>query len=137
MSVKSTYWAACRQAARKVLGVPTFCATSIVNTLFKKDVVKCTVFRKFLSLNRCLETSTNETARFMYFNAISDARSIIARNLNCIKTEWGSLDEPCVVDDISPECSAVKELLDVRQGLLTLSLESDEVDALMAVVCLR
>ena len=40
-------------------------------------------------------------------------------------------------DDVSPECFAVIKLLDESQGLPILSLESDDVDALMSIVCLH
>ena len=108
-----------------------------MNSLFKKEVLKGPVFKKFLSLCKSLNESTNVTANFMYINAFNDARSIVSRNLNVIKSLWGSLNQPHFVEDNSPELFAVRELLDVKSGLLNLSLNSDDIDMIMATVCLR
>ena len=73
----------------------------------------------------------------IYDNAMSDARSIVRCNLRAINNEWGSLQPPHFSPEISPEFTAITELLEVRQGLRQIDLESEDVDALIMLACMR
>ena len=137
-NVCNLFWSAAGQAARCLLGLPPCCPTTIVNTIFKRDVVKALVFRKSLGLIENLKQSTNEHVRFIYDNAMKDSRSIIRRNIDVICREWGGLTCPPFVPECSPTCAAICELLDVRDDLRHVpNMSEDDIDALMMLLCMR
>ena len=79
---------------------------------------------------------------FIFRNSIFDARSVISRNINVIVVkEWSDLKVPAFTQfnaDNSPECQAIRELLDMRNDIGNVEgLDSDDIDGLIMMLCMR
>ena len=133
----NVYFKAVGQAARRVLGLPPCCPSLIVNALFDCDVTKCHTYQKAVSLIESFRTSDNEIMQMIYSNAMADPNSYIRRNLYCITKTWGSLVKPAFSKVITPELTGITELLDVREKNALLELDSDDVDNLIMLLCMR
>lgn len=126
------YYGACRQAVRRVMGLPPSCPSSIVDSLSGIPNGETVVMKKARSIIKCFEMSDNVHVAAMYQQAMSDCRSIIRKNLNVIDKH---VFVP--VNDVSPECYAIKELLDVRDGSMFLDVSPDDIDAFVMMFCMR
>ena len=132
------FWKALGQAARWTLGVPPFCPSTIVNTIFDKYVGKNYVLKKCLTLIDTFKKSSNLSMQVIFQNAINDQRSYIASNLRFIFSEWNSFSEPQLIKDVSPISVAVQELIEIREGTRYFdNFDHEDVDSLMMLLCLR
>ena len=132
-----TFWKASGQAARRVVGLPPCCPSSFVDTLYGAKVVKTATFKKFLGLVKALKESKNEKTNYMFHVAMSDARSLIRKNMAIVQNEWGGLTVPPFRPDVSPECLGIQELVGVRQGSYSLDAEQDDIDQFVMLLCMR
>ena len=73
----------------------------------------------------------------IYSNAINDPNSYVSKNMKVVSEKWGGLIEPTLIPDTSPVCAGIVELLDVRESAATLELDTEEIDAMMMLLCMR
>ena len=116
-NIANQFWKACGQAARRMLDLPPQCPSNVINTIYNMEISKTMVLKKCRNLIECFKVSENNKMQCVYANAMSDARSIIRCNLRVIDSEWGGLQLPQFSPVVSPEYTAISELLEVRQGL--------------------
>ena len=131
------FWKASGQAARRVVGLPPSCHTTIVDTLYGTRVAKTATYKKFLGLIKACKESDNEKVNFVFQNAMADARSLIRQNLDVNNREWGGYAPPQFLPDSSPECLAIQELLGVREGNHHSDFDMDDVDEFVMLLCMR
>ena len=131
----NSYWAACKQAVRRVMGLPPSCPSVIVDSLSGIPNGQKIVLRKAESIINCFKMSDNVYVSALYAQSMSDSRSMIRKNLDVIeqnKSEHG------VSNDVTPECLAIKELLEVRDGNSSiLDLNEEEIDMFVMMFSLR
>ena len=128
------YWAACRQALRRVMGLPPSCPSAIVDTISGIPNGPSVVIKKAQNIINCCAMSDNVYVSNMYNQSMNDHRSLMRRNLEAISKHTSSI----VSHDITPECQAVRELLDVRDGSLSiLDLSQDDIDAFVMMFSMR
>ena len=131
----NAYWAACKQAVRRVMGLPPSCPSVIVDTLSGIPNGQKIVLRKAESIINCFKMSDNVYVSAMYAQSMSDSRSMIRKNLDVIAQ---IKREHVVLNDVSPDCLAIKELLEVRDGNSSiLDLTEEEVDMFVMMFSLR
>ena len=121
-SVCNMYWKASAQALRRILGLPPSCPSIIVETVANGVNGRFVVYKKVVGIVTSFEKSDNPYVKFVYENAVRDARSIISRNMSAITREWGgSMQKPQFVPCHTPECLGVMEMLDIRENKSTLA----------------
>ena len=133
----NVYFKAVGQAARRVLGLPPCCPSDFVNNIHDCEVTKAHTYKKTLSLIDSFRKSDNAIMNMIYTNAISDPYSYMSRNLYRISKEWNSLKKPSFVENITPAYLGIIEMLDVRDGRCHIELETDEVDIMILMMCMR
>ena len=84
-----------------------------------------------------IKTSRNTIMSCIYNNAINDPNSYISNNIKVVSDKWGGNVKPALIPDVSPVCTGIIELLDVREGAATLELDTDEIDVMMMILCMR
>ena len=131
------YLAAYGQGARRLLGVPPSCPSATVSSLLCCNGVINVIMKKFINLANNMKLSLNGRLKFIYDNAIRDARSIIRKNLAFVEAEWGNLVPPVFVPDDSQVTRGIRELIDARDGRIQLDLSPDEIDERMLLLCVR
>ena len=132
-----TYLKAVGQAGRRVLGLPPSCPSSVVNTVFGCEINTSHIFMKAMSLIKTFKESRNTIMSCIYNNAINDSNSYISNNIKVVSDKWGGNVKPALIPDVSPVCTGIIELLDVREGAATLELDTDEIDVMMMILCMR
>ena len=126
------YWAACRQAMRRVMGLPPSCPSAIVESISGIPSGHSVVIKKAQNIINCFAMSDNVFVANIYKQSMYDHRSIIRRNLDVI------VKHNDINHVLTPECQAVRELLDVRDGNLSiLDLSPEEIDAFVMMFSMR
>ena len=110
------YWRATGQAARRAIGLPSYCASTIVNEFYRQDIRKRHVLKKIVSLTDSMKNNVNEKVKFIHANALDDARSVMRANIEYVQQEWGSVREPNFSQDASDLYLRLKYLLELRTG---------------------
>ena len=132
------FWKGLGQAARWTIGVPPFCPSTIVNTIFDKCVGKNDVLKKCLTLIDTFKMTSNSKMQVIYKNAINDQRSYMCSNLDFVLREWKSFSEPLLIKDESPISVAVQELIEIREGSRHChNFDHEDIDNLMMLLCMR
>ena len=90
-----------------------------------------------MSLIKTFKESRNTIMSCIYNNAINDPNSYISNNIKVVSDKWGGNVKPALIPDVSPVCTGIIELLDVREGAATLELDTDEIDVMMMILCMR
>ena len=133
----SGYWTAYGQSVRRLLGLPPSCPSITVDAIVGTKGAPQVIFKKFLNLTKSMNESDNSRVKFMFDNAMADARSLIRKNIACIKESWGGLQPPPFSPDSSDRTKNVRELLDAREGKTQLGLSAEEIDERMLLLCMR
>ena len=90
------------------------------------------MIKKAQNIINCFAMSNNVFVANIYKQSMYDHRSIICRNLDVI------VKHNVINHVLTPECQAVRELLDVRDGNLSiLDLSPEEIDDFVMMFSMR
>ena len=94
--------------------------------------------KKFLNLVDSMDKSCNLKIKYIFDNAMADARSVIRKNLAFIDDLWGNHGPPSVdTDDNSELTRSICQLLKAREGRVDIGLSSEDIDERMLQLCMR
>ena len=115
------------------MGLPPSCPSAIVESISGIPSGHSVVIKKAQNIFNCFAMSDNVFVANIYKQSMYDHRSIIRRNLDVI------VKHNVINHVLTPECQAVKELLDVRDGnnLSILDLSPEEIDAFVMMFSIR
>ena len=131
------YWAAYGQGARRLLGVPPSCPSTVIESIIQTKGAPHVNLMKFLNLIKSMKNSDNSRIRFIYDTSNADARSLMRRNLAFIYEIWGGWIPPVVTPDNSGLTAEICQLLDARAGTIDIGMSSDAIDDRMLALCMR
>ena len=132
------FWSAYGQGARRLLGVPPSCPTTVIESIVRVKGAPHATMKKFLNLVDSMDKSCNLKIKFIFDNAMADARSVIRKNLAFIDDLWGNHGPPSVdTDDNSELTRSICQLLKAREGRVDIGLSSEDIDERMLQLCMR